>query len=280
MPIGMEDWPESEEMPQPVQDLRDAWQTLDERNFWENFHDAQQAREEAINLFALGYLDLSARALIERLFWSTCMKVRDLSRVHDDEHEDLESLEDLLRSTYFTNFSLFQSLPDSWAIEQLFPVVPLTRLDERPDQRAVLADITCDSDGKVERFIGEPEPRKTLDLHALRPGENYCLGFFLVGAYQETLGDLHNLFGDTHVAHIKLEPNGGWTVEETVEGDTVREVLSYVQYDVDDLVRDLRQDCERAVRAGQLDITEARGLLRFYKAGLAGYTYLEAEEGE
>lgn len=280
MPIGMDDWPESEEIPQPIQDLRDAWQTLGKENFWENFHDAQQAREEAINLFALGYLGLPARALVERMFWSTCVKVRDLSRVHDDEHEDLESLEELLRSTYFTNFSLFQSIPDSWAIEQLFPVVPLTRLNERPDQRAVLADITCDSDGKVERFIGEPDPRETLDLHTLRPGEGYCLGFFLVGAYQETLGDLHNLFGDTHVAHIKLEDSGGWTVEETVEGDTVREVLSYVQYDVDKLVRDLRRDCERAVQAGKLQLKEARGLLRFYDAGLAGYTYLEAEEAE
>jgi arginine decarboxylase len=280
MPVGMEDWPEDEEIPQPVQDLRDAWQSLDAENYWENFHDAQQAREEAINLFALGYLGLPARALVERMFWSTCVKVRDFSRIHDVEHEDLESLEDLLRSTYFTNFSLFQSLPDSWAIEQLFPVVPLTRLDERPDQRAVLADITCDSDGKVERFIGEHDPRETLDLHTLRPGENYCLGFFLVGAYQETLGDLHNLFGDTHVAHIKLDEAGAWSVEETVEGDTVREVLSYVQYDVDGLVRDLRRDCEGAVRAGQLELTEARGLLRFYEAGLAGYTYLEAEEKE
>lgn len=280
MPIDMGDWPEDEEVPQSVQDLRSAWETLSAENFWENFHDAQQAREEAINLFALGYLGLPARALVERMFWSTCVKVRDLSRVHDDEHEDLESLEDLLRSTYFTNFSLFQSLPDSWAIEQLFPVLPLTRLNERPDHRAVLADITCDSDGKVERFIGEPEPRETLDLHALRSGESYCLGFFLVGAYQETLGDLHNLFGDTHVAHIKLGDAGGWAVEETVEGDTVREVLAYVQYDVEDLVRDLRRDCERAVRAGQLHLKEARGLMRFYEAGLAGYTYLEAEEAE
>lgn len=280
MPIGMDDWSEEEEIPQPVQDLRDAWQGLNAENFWENLHDAQQAREEAINLFALGYLGLPARALVERMFWSTCVKVRDLSRVHDDEHDDLEALEDLLRSTYFTNFSLFQSIPDSWAIEQQFPVVPLTRMNERPDQRAVLADITCDSDGKVERFIGESDPRETLDLHTLRPGEGYYLGFFLVGAYQETLGDLHNLFGDTHVAHIKLEDDGGWTVEETVEGDTVREVLSYVQYDVDKLVRDLRRDCELAVREGRLQLKEARGLLRFYEAGLAGYTYLEGEEAE
>ena len=219
-----------------------------------------------------------ARALVERMFWSTAMKVRDFARTEDAEHEDLETLEDLLRATYFTNFSLFQSLPDSWAIDQLFPVVPLTRLDEEPDQRAVLADITCDSDGKVDRFIGEPEPRATLDLHSLKPGESYCLGFFLVGAYQETLGDLHNLFGDTHVAHIQLEDDGGWTVEETVEGDTVREVLSYVQYDVDDLVRDLRRDCERAARAGQIEVKEARDLMRFFEAGLAGYTYLEGDE--
>lgn len=277
MPISLDLWQDGEEIPQPVVELHQAWSTLDPSNFWENYHDAQHAREEAIQLFALGYLSLPARALVERMYWSTCVQVRDLSRVHDEEHEDLEALEDLLRATYFTNFSLFQSLPDAWAIDQLFPVVPLTRLDEKPDQRAVLADITCDSDGKVDRFIGEPEPRATLDLHSLRAGEAYCLGFFLVGAYQETLGDLHNLFGDTHVAHIQLEEDGGWSVEETVDGDTVREVLSYVQYDVDDLVRDLRRDCESAVRAGRLEIPEARGLMRFYEAGLAGYTYLERE---
>ncbi|MAW59367.1 MAG: arginine decarboxylase [Planctomycetes bacterium] len=278
MPIELDLWKEGEEIPQPVLDLHAAWSSVDSENYWELYHDAQQAREEAIHLFALGYLGLPARALVERMFWSTAMKVRDFARTEDAEHEDLETLEDLLRATYFTNFSLFQSLPDSWAIDQLFPVVPLTRLDEEPDQRAVLADITCDSDGKVDRFIGEPEPRATLDLHSLKPGESYCLGFFLVGAYQETLGDLHNLFGDTHVAHIQLEDDGGWTVEETVEGDTVREVLSYVQYDVDDLVRDLRRDCERAARAGQIEVKEARDLMRFFEAGLAGYTYLEGDE--
>lgn len=280
MPIALDQWEQGESIPQPVQDLHAAWSSLDASNFWENYHDAQQAREEAIHLFALGYLSLPARALVERMYWSSAMMVREYAREYDEENEALDALEDLLRATYFTNFSLFQSLPDSWAIEQLFPVVPLTRLNEKPDQRAVLADITCDSDGKVDRFIGEPEPRATLDLHTLRAGESYCLGFFLVGAYQETLGDLHNLFGDTHVAHIAIEDDGGWSVEETVEGDTVREVLSYVQYDVDDLVRDLRRDCERAVRAGRLAIPEARNLLRFYEAGLAGYTYLEGDDDE
>lgn len=278
MPISLDQWPNEKDIPQPIVDLHEAWSTLDEDSFWEKYHDAQHAREEAIQLFALGYLDLPARALVERMFWSTCLQVRDLSRLHDEEHEDLETLEDMLRATYFTNFSLFQSLPDSWAIDQLFPVLPLTRLDERPDTRAVLADITCDSDGKIERFIGEPEARETLDLHQLRPGEPYHLGVFLVGAYQETLGDLHNLFGDTHVAHIRLEDGGAWAVEETVEGDTVREVLSYVQYDVDDLVRDLRRDCERAVRAGDLSLPDARELMRDYEAGLAGYTYLDGDE--
>ena len=280
MPIELDLWEKEQDIPQPVQDLHAAWSTLDAENFWENYHDAQQAREEAIHLFALGYLSLPARALVERMYWSASMQVREFAREHDEETEALDALEDLLRATYFTNFSLFQSLPDSWAIEQLFPVLPLTRLNEKPDQRAVLADITCDSDGKVDRFIGEPDPRETLDLHSLRPGEDYCLGFFLVGAYQETLGDLHNLFGDTHVAHIALEDDGGWSVEETVEGDTVREVLSYVQYDVEDLVRDLRRDCERAVRAGHLQIPEARNLLRFYEAGLSGYTYLEGDDYE
>ncbi len=275
--ISLKEWPNEEDAPQPILDLHQAWSTLNAENYSENYHDAQQARDDSINLFALGYISLPARALVERMYWSTCSKVRGFARIHDEDHEDLEFLEDALRATYFTNFSLFQSLPDSWAIEQLFPVMPLTRLTEEPTRRAVLADITCDSDGKIENFIGESENRQTLNLHELIPGESYFLGVFLVGAYQETLGDLHNLFGDTHVVHINLEDDDGWSVEETVEGDTVREVLSYVQYDVEDMVRDFRKDCEKAVRAGRLSLTEARNLLRFYDQGMAGYTYLESD---
>lgn len=278
METSLDELKGEDEIPQPVLDLHDAWRGLDAENYWENYRDAQQAREEAINLFALGYLDLRARSLVERMYWSTCVLVRDLCAEYEPENEELYELQDQLRATYFTNFSLFQSLPDSWAIEQLFPIVPLTRLNEQPTRKVVLADITCDSDGKVERFIDEADVSATLDLHELNPGEPYFLGIFLVGAYQETLGDLHNLFGDTHVAHIKINDDGDWTVEETISGDRVRDVLKYVQYDVEDLVRDLRRDCEQSVRAGRLTLVEARNFMRFYEAGLNGYTYLESEE--
>jgi arginine decarboxylase len=168
-------------------------------------------------------------------------------------------------------------LPDSWAIGQLFPIMPIQRLNERPSRNAVLADITCDSDGKIDRFVSPRETKRTLELHELIVGQPYYLAAFLVGAYQETLGDLHNLFGDTHVVHIRLHDEGGWWIEEIVKGDTANKVLEYMEYDTDELYPRLARDCERAVREGRMTLTEAQAVKRFYENELNGYAYLEVE---
>ncbi len=262
-------------LPQPVRDLIDAYRSISERRLVECYHDAQQAREQALQMFNLGYLSLSARGLVERVYWATCAKIRDYCRRLPAVPEELEGLESILSDIYFCNVSVFQSLPDSWAIDQLFPIMPIHRLDERPTRNAVLADITCDSDGKIDHFVSLRESKRTLELHELHDGESYYLATFLVGAYQETLGDLHNLFGDTHVVHIKLHEEGGWWIEETVKGDTAAEVLRYMRYDVDRLRPQLVRDCERAVREGRLSLAESQALRRFYDGELNGYTYLE-----
>ena len=236
-----------------------------------------QAREQALQMFNLGYLSLEFRGLAERLYWATCARIRDLCRRLESIPEELEDLETILSDIYFCNFSVFQSLPDSWAIGQLFPIMPIHRLKERPTRNAVLADITCDSDGKIDRFVSVKETKRTLEVHELRPHEDYYLATFLVGAYQETLGDLHNLFGDTHVVHIRLLEEGGWWIEETVKGDTALQVLSYMEYDTDELYPKLARDCERAVRENRLTVQESQRLKRFYEAELQGYAYLEPE---
>jgi arginine decarboxylase len=274
---GIRDWPGSEAAPQPVLDLLDALYSIDEENWAERWHDVTQAHDESLDLFSLGYLDLRCRAFAERLFWTACTRLLKFARAEDEEFEETRELETLMSETYFCNFSLFQSMPDSWAIDQLFPVVPLQRLDEEPTRRAVLADSTCDSDGKIDHFVSGGEEKNLLELHELREGEDYDLGVFLVGAYQETLGDLHNLFGDTHVAHVSIDEDGAWSLEEVVEGDTAREVLGYVQYRPEELADQLRRDCEQAVRRGSMTLSESRVLLRFYDEGLRGYTYLERE---
>jgi arginine decarboxylase len=266
------------EMPQPVRDLLDAYHSVSERRLVECYHDAVQARDQALQMFSVGYLGLAARGLVERLYWATCARIRDLCRKLPSVPEELEGLETVLSDIYFCNLSIFQSLPDSWAIDQLFPIMPLHRLDERPARIAVLADITCDSDGKIDHFVSLRETKRALELHDLREGEPYYLAVFLVGAYQETLGDLHNLFGDTHVVHIKLHDEGGWWIEETVKGDSAAEVLRYMQYDVERLVPQFARDCERAVREGRISLQEAQSLRRFYEAELVGYTYLEPSE--
>jgi arginine decarboxylase len=273
---GSVDVTDHEDFPQPIRDLVYAYESVHERTLVEAYHDAVQAREQALNLFNLGYLSLELRGLAEQLFWATCARVADVTALLDAPPEELEPLEEILSETYFCNFSLFQSLPDSWAIGQLFPIMPIHRLDEEPTHRAVLADMTCDSDGKIDRFVDVRDVRRSLELHELRPGEDYYLAVFLVGAYQETLGDLHNLFGDTHVVHIGLQEQSGWSIEEFVKGDTAREVLGYMQYDVDRLYPRLVRDCETAVRAGRMTLPESRTLLRFYESALEGYTYLES----
>ncbi|HEX4375620.1 MAG TPA: biosynthetic arginine decarboxylase [Steroidobacteraceae bacterium] len=263
------------QLPAPVRDLIDAWRNIDERRLVECYHDATTAREQALQMFNLGLLSLELRGLTERLYWASCTRIRDVCRRMECAPEELDDLENVLSDTYFCNFSLFQSLPDSWAIDQLFPIMPIHRLAEYPARKAVLADITCDSDGKIDRFVGPRDVKRTIELHELVQGEDYYLGAFLVGAYQETLGDLHNLFGDTHVVHIKLHPEGGWSIEESVKGDTANKVLEYMEYDVAELAPALARDCERAVREGKLSVAESQALKRFYENELNGYAYLE-----
>ncbi|HLS81709.1 MAG TPA: biosynthetic arginine decarboxylase [Steroidobacter sp.] len=263
------------ELPQPVLDLFEAYRAISRRRLVECYHDALQAREQALQMFNLGLLSLEFRGLAERLYWATCAKIRDHCRKLDNPPEELEGLELILSDTYFCNFSVFQSLPDSWAIGQLFPIMPIHRLNEKPVRNAVLADITCDSDGKIDRFVSQRDVKRTLEVHELRTGEEYYLAAFLVGAYQETLGDLHNLFGDTHVVHIRLHDEGGWWIDEIAKGDTAGKVLSYMQYDVDRLYPQLARDCERAVREGRMTLAESRELRRFYESELNGSTYLE-----
>ena len=270
-----EDYNGEEELPQPVQDLFEAYRAVSERRLVECYHDALTAREQVLQMFNLGLLSLEFRGLAERLYWATCARIRDACRKLERLPEELEDLESILSDTYFCNFSVFQSLPDSWAIEQLFPIMPIHRLDERPTRTAVLADITCDSDGKIDHFVSLRDVKRTLELHELRPEEKYYLAAFLVGAYQETLGDLHNLFGDTHVVHVRLHDEGGWWIEEIVKGDTANKVLEYMEYDVAELYPALARDCERAIRDGRMTLAESQAIKRFYENELNGYAYLE-----
>jgi len=273
-----------DEPPRPVADLLDVHDRLRTGRIAELSHDALAARDEAVGLFQYGHLSLDMRAAVERLFKVIAAGLIERPDALDEDGwllEDVRPLADVVRETYYCNFSLFQSMPDSWAIDQLFPVCPLRRLDERPTRRGVLADMTCDSDGAITRFpstMGEPYD-DALRLHEVRRGEHYELGVFLVGAYQEVLGDLHNLFGDTHAVHIVVEgdEHAGWTwaIDEVVHGDTVEQVLGYLQYDGNTIRRLLRKDVERAVRAGKLSVPDAAALMRYYEHGLAGYTYLE-----
>jgi arginine decarboxylase len=260
--------------PQPIADLFSIHRDLNKKNFLESYHDAVQAVDESLNLFNLGFLSIELRALAERLFWAAASKLLKIVREVDYVPEELNGLQAMLSDTYFCNFSIFQSMPDSWAVNQLFPIMPIHRLNEPPSRRAVLGDITCDSDGKIDQFIDLRDVRNTLELHPFN-GQPYFLGAFLLGAYQEILGDLHNLFGDTNAVHISLDDDGAINLDTVIKGDTVREVLQYVQYSADELISLMRKDVERAVRAGKVSIEESRQLLRFYETGLEGYTYLE-----
>jgi arginine decarboxylase len=270
-----EERPGGQELPPPVHDLSVAYRSVSERRLVECYHDALTAREQVLQMFNLGLMSLESRALAERLYWATIARIRDACRKLDRRPEELEDLEVILSDTYFCNFSVFQSLPDSWAIDQLFPIMPIHRLDERPTRLGVLADITCDSDGKIDRFVSLRDVKRTLELHELKEDQKYYLAAFLVGAYQETLGDLHNLFGDTHVVHIRLHHEGGWWIEEIVKGDTANKVLEYMEYDVAELAPALSRDCERAIRDGRMSIAETQKLMRFYERELDGYSYLE-----
>jgi arginine decarboxylase len=263
-----------EDAEQPLIDLQETFKSLSSKNLLESFHDAQQALDAALNLFSLGYLPLIQRSLAENFYWAICRRIQKMAGELDYFPEELEGLESLLSDTYFCNFSLFQSMPDSWAVKQLFPIMPIHRLGEPPGRHAVLGDISCDSDGKVDQFIDRRDVKKTLRLHALN-GRPYYLAAFLVGAYQEILGDLHNLFGDTHAVHVNIGENGEVLLDAVISGDTVREVLDYVQFNAKTLLEQYRKDVESALREGRIGYEESGRLLRFYEEGLNGYTYLE-----
>jgi len=258
-----------------VENLFATYKEVTRKNLQEAYHDAADLKEESLQHFSLGHLSLDQRAQAENIFWNLCQKIARLAKELDHVPEELEHLERMLSDTYFCNFSVFQSLPDSWAIDHLFPVMPIHRLAEEPTRRAVLADITCDSDGKIEHFIGRRDVKNVLELHPLN-GEDYYLGIFLVGAYQEILGDMHNLFGDTNDVQVSLI-DGGYVIDHVELGDTVTEVLNYVCYNREDLVSRVRRFSELALRKGNMTLEESRYLLRAYAEGLSGYTYLERD---
>jgi arginine decarboxylase len=263
------------ETPQPLLDLATACDDFDLDRIVEVYHDAEQAYEQCMQMFAVGYLTLAERAEAEKLFWTVCTRVHDAYPDPEDLPAALASVPSMLSDIYFCNFSVFQSLPDSWAIGQLFPIMPIHRLDERPERVAVLADITCDSDGKIDRFPLPDGVASGLPLHTLRSGEIYYVGAFMNGAYQETLGDLHNLFGDTHVITIHADGDSDWSIDEIVKGDTASELLSYMQFNMKDLHPRIWQDCERAVREGRLSLEESQVLRRFFEVEMASYSYLD-----
>jgi arginine decarboxylase len=258
-----------------VRNLYDTWRDTSSKNVREAYHDALEYREELLTLYSLGSLSLTERVVAEDIFWAICQKILKLVREMREVPEEFEGLERTLSDTYFCNFSMFQSLPDIWAIDQLFPIMPIHRLTEEPTRRAVLADITCDSDGKIDHFIDRRDVKNVLELHPMAAGDEYLLGVFLVGAYQEILGDLHNLFGNTNTVHVSLAPGGGYQIEHVVTGDTVTDVLKYVSYAREDLVARVRRFAEQAVRSSGMSLEETRSLLRMYEEGLSGYTYLE-----
>ena len=259
---------------QLVKDLYEIWDNLNSKNMLEDWHDAEQIRDEALELFSHGIVDLKTRAEIESMYWSVCHEINTLSKQMKHVPEELRNIDKLLADKYFCNFSLFQSLPDSWAIDQLFPIMPIQRLTERPTRNATLQDITCDSDGKIANFVKEGHLSHVLPLHALRRNEPYYLGVFLVGAYQEILGDMHNLFGDTNAIHVTTDKEG-YHIKNIIDGETVADVLSYVQYEPKKLVRSLEIWVKQAIQDGKITLDEGKEFLDTYRSGLYGYTYLE-----
>jgi len=271
-------WEEDEEIDpsdhELLKELFSLWNTLNQTRMHETWHDAQQIREEALDRFSLGLLDLQTRAKIERLFWSIAREVQQMTNGMKHVSEELINLPKLLSDKYFCNFSLFQSLPDSWAIDQIFPIIPIQRLEEKPDRSATLQDITCDSDGKIDNFISTRNLSYYLPVHSLKPKEPYYIGVFLVGAYQEILGDLHNLFGDTNAVHVSVDEKG-YSIDQIIDGETVAEVLEYVQYNPKKLVRTVETWVTSSVKSGIITAEEGKEFLSNYRSGLYGYTYLE-----
>ncbi len=260
-----------------LRDLYETYQGIVPKNVQESWHDANQAKEEAQSLFKYGYLSLRERAQAERLYWHCCEKLQHTLRRMKLVPEELQHLESSLSSIYYCNFSVFQSAPDVWAIDQLFPTMPIHRLDEEPTIRARLADMTCDSDGIIDHFIDLEDEKHTLDVHTYDPQQPYYLGMFLTGAYQEILGDMHNLFGDTNAVNVKLMEDG-YKVRHVIKGDSVSEVLRYVGYDPASMVEAVRHQTERAVAAGKLTNQQVKTLMQHYEESLRGYTYLTSND--
>lgn len=275
LPEMDEAWEPTEESHQLVKDLYEIWDHLNQKTMMEDFHDAEQIREEALELFSHGIVDLRTRAEIESMYWSVCREINSLAKRQKHVPEELKGLDKLLADKYFCNFSLFQSLPDSWAVDQLFPIMPIQRLTERPTRSATLQDITCDSDGKITNYVANSSISHILPVHTLKRSEPYFLGVFLVGAYQEILGDLHNLFGDTNAVHISVSDDNNYHIDQIFDGETVAEVLDYVQYDPKKLVRTLETWVAKSVKQGKITLEEGKEFLSNYRSGLYGYTYLE-----
>lgn len=258
-----------------ARELYQIWDRLGQQSLLESWHDALQIREEALDRFSLGMLDLHTRAQIEKLFWSVAREVNDIAKTMKHVPEELR-ISKMLPDKYFCNFSLFQSLPDSWAIDQMFPIMPISRLDEKPTRTATIQDVTCDSDGKIDCFISSHGFSNALPIHPIKNGESYYLGVFLVGAYQEILGDMHNLFGDTNTVHVSVHKDG-YEIEQIIDGETVAEVLDYVQYNPKKLVRNVETWVTRSMKSGKITPEEGREFLSNYRSGLYGYTYLEKD---
>ena len=272
------EWDDEEEIApdahELVQELYSIWDSLNQNKMLEAWHDAQQIREEALDLFSHGIVDLKTRAQIERLYWSITREINQIAGGLKHAPDEFRGLSKLLADKYFCNFSLFQSLPDSWAIDQIFPIMPIQRLDEKPERSATLQDITCDSDGKIANFISTRNVAHYLPVHSLKKTEPYYLAVFLVGAYQEILGDMHNLFGDTNAVHVSVNEKG-YNIEQIIDGETVAEVLDYVQYNPKKLVRTLETWVTKSVKEGKISLEEGKEFLSNYRSGLYGYTYLE-----
>ena len=273
-------WSDNEELRgdehELVKELYEIWDNINQQNLFESWHDAIQCRDETLELFSMGLLDLRNRAIAEKLFWQIAREVAEMTRSMKHPPEELRKVQRMLPDKYYCNFSLFQSLTDSWAVDQIFPIVPISRLDEKPTRMATLQDMTCDSDGKIAHFISPQGITNALPVHPIKPGETYYLGVFLVGAYQEILGDMHNLFGDTNAVHVVCYKDH-YEIEKVIDGETVAEVLDYVQYDPKRLVRNVETWVTKAMKAGKITPEEGREFLSNYRSGLYGYTYLEKD---
>ncbi|CAA6811877.1 MAG: Biosynthetic arginine decarboxylase (EC [uncultured Thiotrichaceae bacterium] len=260
---------------EPTQALWDTYRHVETKRLQENYNDAFYYRDQVREAFRRNQINLRERAMGEDLFYAILQKIRSLVPQIKFPSAELETLNEHLADIYYGNFSVFQSLPDAWAIGQVFPLMPIHRLNEEPTRQAIIADLTCDCDGKIDTFVGSQSPQKTLPLHTIRDGEEYYLGVFLVGAYQETLGDLHNLFGDTNIASVSIDEEGGIEFMHELEGDSISDVLSYVEYQPKDLYRRFRTASEEAVRQKRITIADRQKMLKAFNESLSGYTYFE-----